>query len=447
MGRHMPEIAVKDNARTKLALSYQWMVILAGAAILGISTYYQGIPDLTGALSLAVLATIAESQAVPVGGKMAISVGFALDFCALLIYGPVTAMWVVFLSLLFSINNVKGQGYKHLFNIPLHFTLFNCMNLAISIFAAGKLYELLGGKYIYSAGLDSMVTMAETLKFLSPMLPFLILTIMTHIIINTSVITFYLAIQSGVKAFSQWMYNFRWAVINLIIIGIIGVTITLVYRQFKSLGLLIFMAPLLLARYTFVQYIKMREVYLNTIKTLTAAIEAKDKYTMGHSQRVEDYSRRIAFELKLTPDRMEMLRYAALLHDIGKIGVAEAILNKPDRLSDDEFETIRQHPMIGSRILEDVDFLKNAVKIILSHHERYDGKGYPMAICEDNIPIEAQIMSVADTYDAMTSDRPYRKAKSHEEALKEIQAMSGTQFSPKVVDAFQKALSKGGFLP
>jgi putative nucleotidyltransferase with HDIG domain len=187
----------------------------------------------------------------------------------------------------------------------------------------------------------------------------------------------------------------------------------------------------------------MREVYLNTIKALTAAIEAKDKYTMGHSQRVEEYSSYIAKEMHLPPDRMDVLRYAALLHDIGKIGITEYVLNKPDRLSEDEFDLIRQHPLIGYKILENVDFLKNAVQVILSHHERFDGKGYPNKISNDAIPLEAQIMSVADAYDAMTSDRPYRKAKTVDEAASEIENMSGTQFSPKVVEAFLKASKKG----
>lgn len=190
-------------------------------------------------------------------------------------------------------------------------------------------------------------------------------------------------------------------------------------------------------------YENMHKSYISTVRALSVAIEAKDKYTSGHSSAVTEYTIPIAEELGLDKKEIEKLEYASLLHDIGKIGIMEQILNKPGRLTNEEFEIIKKHPVIGYEILRSIDFLKDVTLLVKYHHERWDGKGYPDGLKGEEIPLGARIISVADTFDAMTSDRPYRKGLPVEVAVEEIKRCSGTQFDPEIVDAFLRAMENG----
>ncbi len=183
--------------------------------------------------------------------------------------------------------------------------------------------------------------------------------------------------------------------------------------------------------------------YFSTVKALARAIEVKDPYTFGHSERVTDYAMAIAKRLSLSEWDLRNIKYAAALHDIGKIGIARKILNKPGALSEEEFVHVKTHPILGDSIIEPVTFLQAPRQIILHHHERYDGKGYPDGLKGDDIPLGARILSVADSFEAMMSDRPYRKALPVAEAIKELELNAGTQFDPIVVEAFLTAIEEG----
>lgn len=178
--------------------------------------------------------------------------------------------------------------------------------------------------------------------------------------------------------------------------------------------------------------------YRNTVMALSNAVDARDKYTAGHSQRVANIATAIGQFMGIDSISSQRLELAALLHDIGKIGIPDEILHKPSKLSEHDFETIKRHPLIGFNILKDINFLDSVLPIILHHHERYDGHGYPIGIKGEAIPFESRIIAVADSYDAMTSDRPYRKGLISDVALKEIQRCAGTQFDPIIVEAFMK---------
>jgi HD-GYP domain-containing protein (c-di-GMP phosphodiesterase class II) len=194
-----------------------------------------------------------------------------------------------------------------------------------------------------------------------------------------------------------------------------------------------------------------KKLFLQTVMALASAIEAKDKYTIGHTERVSKYSLIVAQEIKamkkIPPkereDFLENLRIASLLHDIGKIGVREGVLNKKGFLDEGERREIEKHPLIGFSILKQVDEFHEPILGVKYHHERYDGKGYPEGIKGKKIPLVAQIIAVADTFDAMTSDRPYRKGLSKEEAAKVIEENKGKQFSPLIVDAFLRVYKAG----
>ncbi len=183
-------------------------------------------------------------------------------------------------------------------------------------------------------------------------------------------------------------------------------------------------------------YESLQEFYLEMVQTLARTIDAKDSYTHDHAGRARRKARRIAQELKLPEQMVRYVEYAALLHDIGKIGINESILLKPGRLSQEEYETMKKHPGIGYQILSPVRFLGPVAQMVLYHQEWFDGHGYPEGLKGDEIPLGARIVAAIDAWDAMTSDRPYRKALAREKALDELKKGSGTQFDPKVVEAF-----------
>jgi putative two-component system response regulator len=190
-----------------------------------------------------------------------------------------------------------------------------------------------------------------------------------------------------------------------------------------------------LEKKVFEQTMIINDFYLRSIQSLVKALEAKDSYTRGHSERVTFYSLELAKGLGKSVD-MEKLRSAGILHDLGKIGIPETILNKPGKLENEEFLIVKKHPSMGVRILEPIESLKGVFPVIMHHPERYDGKGYPAGLQGEKIPIEARILAIADTYDAMTSNRAYRDALSPQKAVEEIDKFAGVQFDPDLASQF-----------
>jgi len=179
-------------------------------------------------------------------------------------------------------------------------------------------------------------------------------------------------------------------------------------------------------------------VYRSTLKALTSALETRDQETHGHSERVVRFSLRLGRELNLSEDELRSLEFGALLHDIGKIGVPDAILRKPSELTDAEWKQMREHPAHGQHILSGIEFLTGAARLVGQHHERWDGSGYPLGLRGVEIDLNARIFAVADAYDAMTNDRVYRDALPFETAVAELDEFAGRQFDPQVVAAFRR---------
>ena len=182
----------------------------------------------------------------------------------------------------------------------------------------------------------------------------------------------------------------------------------------------------------------LEDAYRSTLKALTAALETRDLETHGHSERVVTYSLRLGREYGLDNQRIKALEFGSLLHDIGKIGVPDSILRKPAKLTDAEWVRMREHPSHGQQILRGIHFLEGAARVVAQHHEKWDGSGYPLGLRGEDIDLCARIFSVADAFDAMTSNRVYRKGKSYEAAAQELDEWAGTQFDPKVVAAFHR---------
>ena len=182
----------------------------------------------------------------------------------------------------------------------------------------------------------------------------------------------------------------------------------------------------------------LEDSYRSTLKALTAALETRDSETHGHSERVVSYSLRLGREYGLNSEEMKALEFGSLLHDIGKIGVPDSILRKPAKLTEEEWVRMREHPVHGQQILRGIEFLQGASRVVAQHHEQWNGSGYPLGLQKEEIDINARIFAVADAFDAITSDRVYRRGKSYEAAARELDDWAGRQFDPKVVAAFHR---------
>ncbi len=351
-----------------------------------------------------------------------VSVGFAIILASLMTGGPLLASIVASFSFIFRIVKTPDNKLSHLFNLPFYKTLFN---VSQHIIVAG----VSGIAYVYIS--DKLAGNTESGFIIA-----ILLTLLVNMILNTLISARLFSFISGQSFIYMWGNYIKMMLPRTLTVGALGVIMALAYNEYGFGAVLLFFGPLLLARYSFKMYMDMRLIYMETIQALSKTIEAKDKYTRGHSNRVKEYAVKLAKAMNLGDKEVENIETAALLHDIGKIGIDDNILKKPDKLSKEEYDMIKQHPVIGANILQGVDFLKGIVNIVKYHHERYDGKGYPDGLSGDDIPLEAAILSVADSFDAMTSDRPYRQALPIEKAIDEIKNSEGKQFDPKLAKVF-----------
>lgn len=209
-------------------------------------------------------------------------------------------------------------------------------------------------------------------------------------------------------------------------------------------AVVMFFVPLYLARFAFSKYAETRELFFGTVSALSQAIDAKDGFTRGHADRVSRIAGAIAREMGMPERQIEQIELAGLLHDIGKIGVEDRILMKPQRLDSDEQDLMRRHPIYGASILEPSAALRPLVPMVLHHHENFDGSGYPEGLKGEEIPLGSRIIIVADAYEAMTSDRIYRKAIGHDRAMEQLNKFKGIQFDPKLVRALEQVVQKRG---
>ena len=355
---------------------------------------------------------------LPIGGVM--SIGFPIDFVLILVYGPAFAMLITVLGAL--ISEIIAR------KISWHKILFNAAQFALSAGIAGVVYQYTGG----------IIGFQNFFRFIFPAA----LCAIIYCLINLVLVTMFISLDQGSRITAVWRINFKDVLPTYLAEAPLGFLMAIVYVEVGILGILLFFLPLLMARRSFELYTKMRKVYLDTIRALAAAIDAKDPYTKGHSERVAETSVALAQELNLSDKDIENIEYTALLHDIGKIGIADNILGKTSSLTNKEFDKIKEHPVMGAKIIEPVDFLKNSYKAIYHHHEKYNGKGYPDGLKEKDIPLSARIIAVADAYDAMGSDRPYRKKLNKDKILNELKDQAGKQFDPEVVEALISVLDR-----
>jgi hypothetical protein len=225
----------------------------------------------------------------------------------------------------------------------------------------------------------------------------------------------------------------------------LGLVIAALWAVIYQFAAVIVLVPLFVARWAMGQFAEQQRAYAATMAALCQAVETKDFYTRGHSDRVSRGSGMIARQISMRPDRAEAIRFAGMLHDVGKLGVPTKVLQKNGPLTEEELAAIQLHPMRGLEIVREIGFLNEALAGIMHHHERIDGRGYPMGFAGHEIPLFARIIAVADAFDSMTSTRSYRKARSVAQAVQELRRGAGTQFDPLLVDAFIAALDAEGW--
>ena len=416
---------------------YVGTVSLLGGGILLLALCRLPTYDLGGYAFFVLLSILIETAAIrwqsPKG--RVVSASSALTYAVLIVYGPLPAGLV---------NAVKGLvGALYPKRRPWHRAVFDAALLAISGTVAGLSYLLLPGLLGQSS---------RILVFLAAIGAGLI-----DYFITATGTAIAVALYRSTSALKAWGENFGLIPTPYLLLAVLGIIIALGYGEFGLLGLALFFFPIFLARYIFKSYIDKayRQVELlraanaaldtanqDLIETLAAIIDARDIFTYGHSIRVTDYALAIAKEMGLPEEEREMIRKAGLLHDIGKVGISERILTKKGILTQDERHIVEQHPVLGKEILGRVKDMMELAEIVGSHHERYDGKGYPYGHKGEEVPLAGRILGVADALDAMLSDRPYRPAMNLLQVLVEIQRNAGTQFDPHVVEALLRVAEK-----
>jgi len=410
------------------------------------------LPNLHGPIALLLffvaLNVAAEQFPIEIYGNTRVSVSVVLEMAIIILFGApgITLAVIASTGTAFYLRKFDPRA---LLNIPVYIVVYNAGAFAYSSVAP----QDLGG---FSWAVTGAVTLAA----------------LTTFAVNAVILGVGLRLRDGASMLSFWEQH-SWMLPHYFSFAFIGLALALSYFALGTVGIFAFLTPAVMMRLAMKQYVdktrdnvlkledqnkelaaanvnirrmsdELSDSYDGTLEALVNALDARDQETKGHSLRVSKYMMDIAREIGVVEGSREWLdmQRGSLLHDVGKIGVSDSILLKPGKLTDDEWKLMRLHPEIGFKMLHQVKFLEGPAEIILAHHERWDGKGYPRGLAQDEIPLGARIFPVVDTFDAMTSDRPYRQALSTQDAMNEILKYSGTQFDPRVVEAFLDIYSK-----
>jgi len=365
-----------------------------------------------------------------------ITMAFTVTYLSFLLLGTSAAILVGLVGTISSFV-VQVEGGRRRWSprrLLTHQPLYNSANCLLSVAVMGLTYRALGGEF-------------GELRVLEMAVP-IIVSALAFYAVNTLGVTLAIGWSKGVNPFEVFRNHALWAWPGFLASASLSGSVLWAYQSLQTRGGTLLVLPILILVYYsyFVRSDKARaEVehisQLNslndaTISSLVMAIDAKDRHTHTHLNRVREYAIALAKALKVSADELQAVRIASLLHDIGKIGIPEHILCKPGKLTPEEFEIIKTHVEIGAAILEKVQFPWPVVPIVWTHHERWDGMGYPKNIKGEDIPIGGRIISVVDVYDALTSERPYRKAAPREKAVAILREAAGSQFDARVVEAF-----------
>jgi len=361
---------------------------------------------------------VTEALPIHLSPHTSISVSFAIIYAFILLTNPYLVMIGTFIG---NVLVYMKSGWKK--------SLFNGAQFALSAFLSGYVFQLLGG---YSS------TWYQFSYYLA-----IIISILVFFLSNAALVVAVVSLSTGISISVLWKKDVNGILLQYFGLFPYSLLLYIIYLRIGYIGLFLFFFPLMVARYSFKLYVETKKVHLELLRALTAALDAKDPYTQGHSARVAKISLAIAEKLNLSDKKREMIEYAALLHDVGKIGIEDAILRKPGTLTEGEYVIVKQHPVIGFEIVSKIDFLKEIAGFIRSHHERCNGSGYPDGKKLSDLPIESLILSVADVFEALISDRPYRKAYSVEEAFNIMENEENEYYDVKIIKALKEIIQEG----
>ncbi len=407
---------------SRIAWLYIGVVIAAAAGVIAGGPFTGLQWDQVGALGLLLVAC--ESSATLLNARgLSWSASSTASLAAVVLSGPVGAALVGSCTLL-AIRRGPSPAQR----------LFNSGMYTLSAFLAGRAYLLFGG-HVGTPGPSAFPALIG---------PFAAAAVV-HVAVNFSLLrgVFWLTREAGAAPGRLGLDCKLW--LTDLGYGAFGVLIAALWSVLGPFTPVLVLVPVFVARWAVAQFAAQQRAYEATVSALCQAVETKDFYTRGHSERVSRGSVMIAKEIGMRADRVEAIRYAGMLHDVGKLGVPTSVLQKRSALTDDEYAAVQLHPMRGLDIVREIGFLDEALAGIMHHHERIDGRGYPMGLAGDEIPEFARVLSVADAFDAMTSDRSYRGARPVPEAVAELRKWAGTQFDPAFVDAFVTAIDRDGW--
>ena len=335
---------------------------------------------------------------------------------------PVALAWIAFVGTT-ELRDIRRQ-------LPWFGTLYNRSAYLLSALAGWYAAQALG----HGAGRDDPLSVVLQLAAAG----------LAFTAVNQALAVTAISFRTGQAMRRVWSLSIRNVLTSLVAQVPLGWLMAEVAVKVGLWAALMVIIPLQLARYSLSKYTELRDLFYGSVSALSQAIDAKDGFTRGHADRVSRIAGAIARELAVSEREIEHIELAALLHDIGKIGVEDRVLMKPSRLDVDETELMRRHPIYGASILEPSAALRPLVPIVLAHHENYDGSGYPNGLKREEIPLGARIILVSDAYEAMTSDRIYRKAIGHQSAMEQLHKYQGIQFDPAMVAALERLLQKHG---
>jgi hypothetical protein len=376
---------------------------------------------------LGLLFAFSESTATRLSpGNLSWSANTAATLAGVVLVGPVGAALVGACT---AVSLRRGRSLAQ--------RAFNTGMMALTAYSAGRVFVALHG-HVGALTVNSFPDIIE---------PFAVAAL-THVLVNYALLGGVLWLVRNADGAA--VVSYPGVAVRLLFsdlgYGAFGLLIAALWTVVGPFAPVLVLIPLFVARWAVAQFAEQQRAYEATVGALCQAVETKDFYTRGHSDRVSRGSVMIAREIGMRSDRVEAIRYAGMLHDVGKLGVPTRVLQKTGKLTEEEYAAIQLHPMRGLDIVREIGFLDEAMAGIMHHHERIDGRGYPMGLAGDEIPEFARVLAVADAFDSMTSTRSYRGARPTDEAIAELRKWAGTQFDPAFVDAFVAAIKRDGWL-
>lgn len=396
------------------SIAYQAVINIIGLYLIFISVPQWSMDFIWLYFFWTLFSTVTELKPITKPSNDQLTVSFAVHISALILFGAPTAILISTIANII-VDAVGRRGLKKM--------LFNVSQYAITIYLSWLVYHILEP----NAGVLNIKEDFSAMLF----------SCLTYVFVNYFLVSTIISLSMGKNLFRVLTKDLKLEFLHFASLAPVSLLIVILYSV-EPLSVLIVILPLAVAHFSFENYINLRIETKATIEVLADIIDKRDSYTSEHSFRVASHCAKIAEQLKLHPTEVETIVTAARIHDLGKISVPDSILLKSENLSPEEREVMVNHSLAGYNVINNLRFYKAGAKLVLYHHERYDGKGYPYGLSGDRIPLGARILAVADSFDAMTSDRPYRKAMSKEKALKELMACSGTQFDPDIVELFIK---------